>query len=540
MYSVLKGESITLEPRTFDLIIKDGWIIDGSGQPGFLADMGIRSDRVELIRRGINFPSQGMIDAKGLVVAPGFIDTHSHADAITLVDPAEDSKIQQGVTTECIGNCGLSLAPLNKEHLAPLKKYVAPFLGGAHLNWDWETMGQYLDQIKSGSRNIAVLVGHGTIRIAAMGMENRRPTSRELEKMKDLVSESLDQGAFGLSSGLIYPPGVFAETDELIELCKTVAKRGGLYATHIRGESDGLIEAVNEAIQIGEKSGVSVQISHHKAGGKKNWGKVKETLNQVEKARSQGVNIHLDVYPYTAGSTMLASILPPWMHEGGMDQALNRLKDPQIRLRIKRELEQGIKGWENFIEFGGWEGIVIAFCEREKELEGKSILQIADERNQEPAETAFDILLEEAGKVVMIIYAMSEEDVRTVMKHPLVMIGTDGIPTSGKPHPRAYGTYPRILGKYVREEKIFPLEEAIRKMTSLPAQKFGLKDRGMIAEGMIADLVIFNPSTIQDKSTYFNPHEKPEGIEYVLIGGSIVLERTKLVNSQKGQVIRKG
>jgi N-acyl-D-amino-acid deacylase len=481
-----------------------------------------------------------MIDAKGLVVAPGFIDTHSHADAITLVDPAEDSKIQQGVTTECIGNCGLSLAPLNKEHLAPLKKYVAPFLGGAHLNWDWETMGQYLDQIKSGSRNIAVLVGHGTIRIAAMGMENRRPTSRELEKMKDLVSESLDQGAFGLSSGLIYPPGVFAETDELIELCKTVAKRGGLYATHIRGESDGLIEAVNEAIQIGEKSGVSVQISHHKAGGKKNWGKVKETLNQVEKARSQGVNIHLDVYPYTAGSTMLASILPPWMHEGGMDQALNRLKDPQIRLRIKRELEQGIKGWENFIEFGGWEGIVIAFCEREKELEGKSILQIADERNQEPAETAFDILLEEAGKVVMIIYAMSEEDVRTVMKHPLVMIGTDGIPTSGKPHPRAYGTYPRILGKYVREEKIFPLEEAIRKMTSLPAQKFGLKDRGMIAEGMIADLVIFNPSTIQDKSTYFNPHEKPEGIEYVLIGGSIVLERTKLVNSQKGQVIRKG
>jgi len=535
----LKGEIITLESRTFDLIIKDGWIIDGSGHPGFSGDVGIRGDRIELIGRGIRLPSQKVIDARGLVVAPGFIDTHSHADTIALVDPTEDSKIQQGVTTECIGNCGLSLAPLNKEHLPDLQTYVAPFLGGFHLNWNWQTMGQYLDQIKCPSRNIAALVGHGTIRITAIGPENRKPTPYEMDKMKDLISESMDQGAFGLSSGLIYPPGVFAETDELIELCKIVAKREGLYATHIRGESNTLVEAVNEAIEIGQKSGVSVQISHHKAGGKKNWGKVKETLDRVEKARTQGINIHLDVYPYTAGSTMLASILPPWMHDGGMDQALNRLKDPQVRLRIKGDIEQGIKGWENMNQFAGWEGIVIAFCKKEKELEGKSILQIANERNREPAETAFDILLEEAGKVVMVIYAMSEEDVRTVMKHPLVMIGTDGIPSSGKPHPRAYGTYPRVLGKYVREEKIFSLEEAIRKMTSLPAQKFGLKERGMIAEGMIADLVIFNPSTIEEKSTYFNPHEKPEGIEYVLIGGSIVLERTKLLNSQKGRVIRK-
>jgi N-acyl-D-amino-acid deacylase len=528
-----------LEQKTFDLIIKNGLIIDGSGHPGFLGDVGIRGDRIELIGHGISLPSQRMIDARGLVVAPGFIDVHSHADTIALVDPTEDSKIQQGVTTECIGNCGLSLAPLTKEHFSPLQKYVAPFLGGAHLNWDWETMGQYLDQIKGPSCNIAALVGHGTVRIAAMGMENRGPTSHELEEMKDLVSESLDQGAFGLSSGLIYPPGVFAKTDELIELCKMVAKKGGLYAIHIRGESNALLEAVDEAIEIGQKSGVSVQISHHKAGGKKNWGKVKETLDRVEKARSQGINIHLDVYPYTAGSTMLASILPPWMHDGGIDQALKRLKDSQIRLRIQEEMEQGIKGWENFVEFAGWEGIVIAFCEKEKELEGKSILQIANERDREPAETAFDILLEEAGKVVMVIYAMSEEDVRTVMRHPLVMIGTDGIPTSGKPHPRAYGTYPRVLGKYVREEKIFSLEEAVRKMTSLPAQKFGIKERGRIAEGMIADLVIFNPSTIQEKSTYLNPHEKPEGIEYVLVNGSITLERTRLLDSQKGQVIRK-
>jgi N-acyl-D-amino-acid deacylase len=528
-----------LETKIFDLIIKNGWVIDGLGHPGFPGDVGIRGDRIELIGREISLPTQRMIDARGQVVAPGFIDTHSHADTIALVDPKEDSKIQQGVTTECIGNCGLSLAPLNKEHISPLQKYVAPFLGGAHLSWDWETMGQYLDHIKGPSRNIAALVGHGTVRIAAMGPENRKPTSYEMDKMKDLVSESIDQGAFGLSSGLIYPPGVFAETDELIELCKMVCKRGGLYATHIRGESDTLVEAVNEAIQVGQKSSVSVLISHHKAGGKKNWGKVNKTLDLVETARSQGINIHLDEYPYTAGSTMLASILPPWMHDGGLNQALERLKNPQIRLRIKGEMEKGIKGWENFVEFAGWEGIVIAFCEKEKELEGKSILQIANERDREPAETAFDILLEEAGKVVMVAYAMSEDDVKTVMKHPLVMIGTDGIPTSGKPHPRAYGTYPRVLGKYVREEKIFSLEEAIRKMTSLPAQKLGLKDRGMIVEGMIADIVIFNPSTIQEKSTYLNPYEKPEGIEYVLIGGSIVLERTRLLDSQKGQVIRK-
>jgi len=535
----LEGEIITLEPKTFDLVIKDGWIIDGSGHPGFHGDVGIRGDRIELIGQGISLPCQRIIDAKGLVVTPGFIDTHSHADAIVLIDPNEDSKIQQGVTTECIGNCGLSLAPVNKQYLIHLQRYVASIQGGFLLSWNWETMGQYLDQIKAPSRNIAALIGHGAVRIAVVGPENRKPTPYEMDKMRDLVSESMDEGAFGLSSGLIYPPGVFAETDELIELCKTVARKGGLYATHIRGESDGLVEAVNEAIEIGQKSGVSVQISHHKAGGKKNWGKVKETLDRVEKAKSQGINIHLDVYPYTAGSTMLASILPPWMHDGGLDRALARLKDPQIRSRIKREMEQGIKGWENFIEFAGWEGIVIAFCEKEKELEGKSILQIANEMNQEPAETAFDILLEEAGKVVMVIYAMSEEDVRTVMKHPSVMIGTDGIPTSGKPHPRAYGTYPRVLGKYVREEKIFSLEEAIRKMTSLPAQKFGLQGRGMIAKGMIADLVIFNPATIEEKSTYLNPHEKPEGIEYVLIGGSIVLERTNLLNSQQGRVIRK-
>lgn len=530
---------ILLDHSTFDFVIKDGLIIDGSGKPGFLGDVGILGDRIDLIGCGISLPNQRVIDARGLVIAPGFIDIHSHADAIALIDPKEDSKIRQGVTTECIGNCGLSLAPLNKEHLSPLQKYVAPFLGGAPLSWDWETMGQYLDQIKDPSRNIAALVGHGTVRIAVMGPENRKPTSYEMDKMRDLVSESIDQGAFGLSSGLIYPPGVFTETDELVELCKAVAKRGGFYATHIRGESNTLIEAIKEAIQVGQESGVSVLISHHKAGGKKNWGKVSVSLELVERARDQGVDIHLDQYPYTAGSTMLASILPPWMHDGGIEQAIERLKDPQVRARIQKEFDQGIKGWENFSDFAGWEGIVLAFCKRQKELEGKSIREIADERRQDPAETVFDLLVEEKGEVIMVVHAMSEEDVRTVMKHPLVMVGTDGIPTSGRPHPRAFATYPRILGKYVREEKTLSLEEAIRKMTSLPAQKLRLTDRGVIAEGKIADIVIFNPSTVKEKSTYLNPHERPEGIEYLLIGGSLVIERGELVDTQMGRVLRK-
>jgi len=287
------------------------------------------------------------------------------------------------------------------------------------------------------------------------------------------------------------------------------------------------------------KSGVSVLISHHKTGGKKNWGKVSVSLELVERARDQGVDIHLDHYPYTAGSTMLASILPPWMHDGGIEQAIERRKDPQVRARIQKEFDQGIKGWENFVDFAGWEGIVLAFCKRQKELEGKSIREIANERRQDPAETVFDLLVEEKGEVIMVVHAMSEEDVRTGMKHPLVMVGTDGIPTSGRPHPRAFATYPRILGKYVREEKTLSLEEAIRKMTSLPAQKLCLTDRGMIAEGKIADIVIFNPSTVKEKSTYLNPHERPEGIEYLLIGGSLVIERGELVDTQKGRVLRK-
>jgi N-acyl-D-amino-acid deacylase len=521
-----------------DIVIQDGLILDGTGNPGFTGDVGIQADRIEIVEPAGGLSGQRFIEANGLVVAPGFIDTHNHFDTILLINPAEDGELRQGVTTGCIGNCGISLAPVKKRFLSVLQKYTSPLHVGSSLSWEWETMGQYLDRIDTPCMNVAALVGHGTVRIATMGMDNRSPSSREMDEMKSLILEAMDQGAIGLSSGLIYPPGIFAETDELAKLCKAVAKRGGIYSTHIRGESDTLVEAVAEAIRIGEESGVSLLISHHKAGGRKNWGKVNESLALVEKARARGLDVHLDQYPYTAGSTMLGVILPPWMKEKE-PQVAEQLRDPEVRRRIKDDIETGIDGWENFVDIAGWEGIVLAFCKNEKELEGKSILEIAEERNQEPAETAFDVLMEEEGDVIAVIHAMSEEDVRTVMKHPLVIFGTDGIPSPGKPHPRLYGTYPRILGKYVRDEGVLSLEEAIRKMTSLPAQKLRLTDRGTIAKGGIADLVLFNPSTIREKSTYSEPDQRPDGIEYVLVNGSIAIEQDKLVNAQKGEILKK-
>lgn len=521
-----------------DIVIKNGLIIDGSGAPGVNGDVGIKDRRIEAVRPGGGLVGQSVIDAKGLVIAPGFIDIHNHSDMILLVKPAEGTYVRQGVTTVCIGNCGMSLAPVHKNFLPLLQRYVSPLEAGISLSWDWETMGQFLNRIGSPSVNVLALVGHGTVRIATMGMDNRKPDSRQMEEMKNHVLESMDQGAIGLSSGLIYPPGTFTARNELIELCRTVASRNGIYATHIRNESDTLLEAVSEAIQVGEESGVSLLISHHKAGGKRNWGKVKQTLELVEKARARGVNVHMDQYPYTAGSTILKVILPPWIQEVG-DRGMEQLKNPDVRRRIKRDMEQGIEGWENFSEMAGWEGIVLAFCKKEKELEGKSILQIAEEKGQEPAEAAFDILVEEEGDVIVVIHAMSENDVRTVMKHPLVMFGSDGIASPGRPHPRLYGTYPRILGRYVRDEGVLALEEAVRKMTGLPAEKLGLMDRGTITEGKIADIVVFDPASVAEKSTYMNPDQKPDGIEYVLVNGSLTYEKGHLVNAGAGEILRR-
>jgi len=356
----------------------------------------------------------------------------------------------------------------------------------------------------------------------------------------------MEEGAFGMSTGLIYPPGCYADTEEIVELCKVVARFGGLYSSHIRGEESQLLESVEEAIEIGEKAGVPVEISHHKTAGKRNWGKVGKSLKMIEEARSQGVDVTCDVYPYTAGSFGLESLLPPHAHEGGVEKLVERLRSLEVREKLKEEMMKGVCEWHSMVEVLGWENIMIAYCKGHPEYEAKRISEIAKEKNLNPFDFVFDLIVEEMASVSVVLFSMSEEDVRTVLKSSFSMVGSDssaratyGILSVGKPHPRAYGTFPRILGKYVREERILILQEAVRKMTSFPAQKLGSGDRGLIREGMWADITIFNPDKIMDKATFFNPHQYSEGIEYVMVNGKIVIEKGEHTREMPGKVLRR-
>lgn len=525
----------------FDAIIKNGYLVDGSGNPWFEADIGIKSGKLMEITKLSSEAAERIIDAKGLVVCPGFIDMHSHSEYALLANPKAESKIRQGVTTEVNGNCGYSPAPiegLTTEDIEEVEEYK--------LQPDWSTLGEYLDRLeKQGiALNIAQLVGHGTVRNAVMGYNNRQPTHEELDKMKALVLQAMKDGAFGLSTGLFYPPCCFAKTNEIIELCKVVVKHGGIYTSHIRGEGDPLIEAIAEALEIGEKANIPVEISHHKACGIQNWGKVKKTLRMMEEARSRGVAITCDVYPYDACGADLVSMIPNWAHEGGIDKLCERLQDPKTRERIKKQMLDGLPGWESTVKQSGWRRIMMIGWKGHGEFEGKTLAEIAELKSVDPFDLMFDFIVKKES-LDLVNFAMNEEDVCTVMKHPLSMIGSDGwafapygVLSENKTHPRSYGTYPRILGKYVREEKIMPLEEAIRKMTSLPAQKLGLMDRGLIREGAWADVVVFNPKRVIDEATYKNPHQYPKGIEYVLVNGEVVVDNEEHTGALCGKVLR--
>ncbi|MBT9144055.1 MAG: D-aminoacylase [Dehalococcoidia bacterium] len=531
----------------FDLIIKNGRILDGLGNPWYRGDVGIKDGMIKRIG-GIKEGAKEAIDAEGMIVCPGFIDMHSHSDLAFLVNPEAESKILQGVTTEVIGNCGISAAPIKDGTLDQLRDYAGSFLLKEYLNWDWRSFGEYLDKLKEGiAVNVAPLVGQGTIRIAVMGFDNREPEKKELAEMKELLREAMDEGAFGLSTGLIYPPGCFSKTEELIELARVIKDYEGIYFSHIRGESNTLIPALKEAITIGEKAGVSVEISHHKAAGKENWGKVKETLKIIEEARERGLDVTSDQYPYIATSTALSALLPDWVHEGGVKRLVERLKDPQTRKRIREGIEGGRLIYWNPIKATEWSNIVISVVgsEQNKELEGKSIEEIAKLWDKDSFDVLFDLLIGEESDVRMVFFRMSEADVITVMRHPTTMIGSDGAVISregplskGKPHPRSYGTFPRILGKYVREENVLILEDAVRKMTSLPAQKLRLRDRGILKEGYKADIVVFDPGKVKDRATYTDPYQQPEGIIYVLVNGEIAVEGGKYARKTTGKVLR--
>ena len=535
----------------FDILLEGGRIVDGTNNPWFRADIAIKDGKISKIGHLYGVKAKDVIDAKGFIVSPGFIDIHSHSDFTIPFDSKVESAIHQGVTTLVVGNCGLSLAPVNHNREDLLMEYLSPFLPpGKKLEVKWSSFDEYLrfgEKLKSSS-NTVHLVGHGTVRIAVMGFEERAPTRNEIEDMKILVAEAMDSGAFGMSSGLIYSPGIYSKTEELVELSKVVAKYYGIYTSHIRGEGKTLIESVEEAIEIGEKSGVPVEISHHKAAGRSQWGKSKETLKLMEDARRRGIDVTCDQYPYEAGMTSLVTLLPPWVHEGGMDKILGRLKNSEEREKIRRNVQEGIPGWENLIEDCGWENIYLSYLKTEKNkfLEGKNLAQIAKLMGKPDEFTALcDLLVEEGGCASMVVFEMVKEDIQRIMQHPLTMIGSDswsmaphGILHIGKPHPRFYGTYPKVLGEYVREKGVLSLEKAISKMTSLPAQKIGLWDRGLIREGMWADIVIFDPDRVKDKATYEDPHQYPEGIEYVLVNGKMTIMKGKHLGTTAGKVIR--
>ena len=530
----------------FDLLIKNGHIIDGTGNPYYKADIGIKGGHIARIDSDID-PSdvKRVIHADGLTVSPGFIDSHTHDDLFVAVKPTADEKVLQGVTTLVVGNCGYSVAPILRDQEAFFRGFLGSF-GGKDVSDDFleiSTIKDYLERIEAARPGINVLslVGHFTVRAAVLGMENRAPSDIELKKMKALVAQAMEDGAFGLSTGLAYAPGIYSETDEIIELCKVVRQYGGIYTTHLRSESDSVIPAVAEAVKIGDKAGIPVQISHHKMIGKDNWGKSIETLKMMAEARSIGVQVTCDQYPYNAGSTSLSAVLPPRHLSEGPEALSLKLRDKNIRREVIEEIEKGVEGkWENFIRGTGFENIVISVSPSHYEYIGKSVAEIAETKDMSPYDVVFDLIVEDKAGTIIILFMMGDEDIIRIMKSPFTMVGTDGIPGFGnsKVHPRMTGTYPKILGRYVRERGTLSLEDAIRKMTSLPAQTLQIKRKGLLVEGWDADVVIFDPKTIIDQSTYEDPEKGPLGIHYVLVNGQIAVENGKVIGATSGQVLR--
>ncbi len=522
-----------------DLIIKHGTVIDGTGMPKKNLDIGIKDDKIALMDLSIQKDGCPTICADKMIVAPGFVDIHSHSDFLWLICPESDSKILDGVTTEVCGNCGLSAFPLRGKVLEKRAQGLARY----RIALTWRSAAEFYDvaeKIRS-SINRAFLVGHGNIRACALEYENRSPNLHELSCMIKDLEESMEAGAFGMSSGLIYPPGCYAAREEIGEMCKTVRDYGGFYATHMRSEGDTLEDALEEAIEVSRCSGVGLQISHLKTAGNRNWHKIKNIKTIIERARGEGVNITCDRYPYTAAATDLDAILPHWVYEGGTEAQLQRLKDAGIRRRIADEVSQ-------MEDDSFWDEVMISsvYHEKNKWIVGKTISEISQELNKPPLETVFDLLIEEETRVDIFLFSMCEENLESILGWDFVFAGSDsslrtnhGILSEGKPHPRSYGTFSRILGRFCREKKLFSEEKAIQKMTGLPAQKVGLYKRGLIKEGYFADITIFHPEKIIDKSTFTEPHQYSEGIEYVIINGKITVKNGKHTGATYGRILRK-
>jgi len=544
----------------YSLLIKDARVVDGLGNPWYHADVGIQGEKIAHIGRIETRDAQKVIDAKNMMLAPGFIDMHSHSEMIFLSERQPElveGRIRQGITTEIMGNCGIGVSPVNDE-MKPIVEASVGFLTPSMVPWEWNTMGEFLDLVekKGVVVNVGTLTGHGAIRALVKGFSAGVSSSEEVRKMQDFLRETLEQGSFGLSSGLIYAPGMFADTNELTELAKVVAKYDRIYASHIRGSSETDIEAEEEIITVGERAGCRVHRSHYEAFGRENWHKIEITLKMDEEARQRGIDMAFDMFPYTAANTMMIAIYPPWSLEGGWPQFVKRVEDPEDRKRIEKDIENVVPTWpawgpgswpHNLVKAAGWENIYIQFIpsDKNKKYEGLNLVEFGERVGKSPFDAITDLMVEEDGTITQLIFGVSgdrstDEPMRTIMKHPLGGFCTDAWDIGrGKPHPAAYGTYPRILGRYVRELGLLTLEDAIRRMTSFPANRLGLKGRGIIAEGYLADLVVFDADSIIDRATYENPRQFPEGIDSVIVNGQVLLENGDLKRIRPGKVLRK-
>lgn len=532
---------IQARERALDILIKNGSVIDGTGKKEFIADLGIKDGKIVLIGKINEFNAKTIIDAKGLKVVPGFIDIHSHTDADLIINPRAESKIRQGVTTEITGQDGFSWGPLGgPEFDLTQKNFFEQY--GEELKW--RSIGDFLNDFsqRKFSVNIATMVGLGTIREFVVGLDNRPATSNELKRIQNEVIKAIEEGAIGISTGLEYTPGSFASTEELIELCKVAPEKFRLYATHMRNEDNFVLEAIDEAIEIAKKSNSRLQISHLKVSGKSNWNKVDAVLEKIDKAFNEGLEVHADRYTYVAYHTNLSSLFPLWSRDGGTEKFLERLKDKNLQNQIREFVEKKVSNLD-----GDWNGVLISSVGKEefKHYQGKTIQQLSEEFGMNGYETSVKVLLDAENQVMMMGFGMEEKSTEKILAHPLVMISSDAGSHAPYPpmnreiaHPRAYGTFPRAIAKYVRERKICSLEEMIKKMTSMPADKLGFNDRGLITEGKYADIVIFDYDKIQDKATFTEPHQYPDGIPYVILNGEIVISNYDHTGAMPGKVLR--